>query len=337
MPQTYHANATTNVHIRSDIRKSDMRNAELARRYGVSENTVSKWRNREFQEDASSRPLNIRYAIDELTEALIVSIRKSLWNSREDIADMVRAATGVVLAISTVYRCLVRNSVNRKPKEAREAYLRFKEYAPGYLHIDVTYLPRIDGERKYLFVAIDRATRLMFYLVYGEKTAENAADFLAHCREFFPFEIRTILTDNGKEFSNRLFKGRSGATTDKVGLFDQACGQETEHRLTKPGTPKTNGMVERANLTIKSATIHRTTYLSHDELSSSLYDFLMHYNLYRRHGSLVKELKVRTPIDACTRWLEIQPELFSKKYLRFGNLCVPLHRECGQSHNNVMN
>lgn len=337
MPQTYHANATTNVHIRTDIRKSDLRNAELARRYGVSENTVSKWRNRESQEDVCSRPHNIQYAIDELTEALIVSIRKNLWNSREDIADMVQAATGVILAISSVYRCLVRNNINRKPKEAREAYLKFKEYAPGYLHIDVTYLPKMDGERKYLFVAIDRATRLMYYLVYGEKTAENAADFLAHCRDFFPFEIQTVLTDNGKEFTNHLFKGKKGSTTHKEGLFDQACGEKTEHRLTKPGTPKTNGMVERANLTIKNATIHRRAYSSHGELSSSLYDFLMYYNLHRRHGSLVKELKVRTPIEACIKWLELQPELFSKKYLRFGNFVVPLHRECGQIHNNVMN
>ena len=153
----------------------------------------------------------------------------------------------------------------------------------------------------------------MFYLVYNGKTAENAADFLARCLDFFPFEIRTILTDNGKEFSNSLFKGKSGATTDKVGLFDQTCGEETEHRLTKPGTPKTNGMVERANLTIKSATIHRQAYISHEELSASLADFLLHYNLRRRHGSLVREMNVRTPIDACIKWLEIQPDLFSKK------------------------
>lgn len=337
MPQTYHANATTNVHIRSDIRKSDMRNAELARRYGGSENTVSKWWNRECQEDTSSRPHNIQYAIDEVTEALIVSIRKSLWNSREDIADMVLESTGIVLAITTVYRCLVRNNINRKPKAMREAYFKFKEYVPGYLHIDATYLPRIDGERKYLFVAIDRATRLMFYLVYNRKTTENAADLLARCRDFFPFEIRTILTDNGKEFYNRLFKGKSGATTDKVGLFDQACGEEAEHRLTKPGTPKTNGMVERAILTIKSATIHRQAYISHEELSTSLADFLLHYNLRRRHVSLGREMNVRTPIDACIKWLEIQRDLFSKKCLRFGNLCVPLQRECGQIHNNIMN
>ena len=223
---------------------------------------------------------------------------------------MVQDATWIVLATITVYRCLVRNHINRKPKEVRETYLKFKEYAPGYLHIDVTYLPRIDVERKYLFVAIDRATRLLFYLVYDGKAAENAADFLDRCRELFPFGIKTILTDNGKEFSNRLFKGKAGSTTDNVGLFDQACGNTTEHRLTKQGTPKTNGMVERANLTIKSATIHRSSYISHDELSESLSDFLLHYNLHRRHGGLVKELKVRTPIEACIKWFETQPELF---------------------------
>jgi hypothetical protein len=36
----------------------------------------------------------------------------------------------------------------------------FKAYEPGFVHIDVKYLPAIDGEpRRYLFVAIDRATR----------------------------------------------------------------------------------------------------------------------------------------------------------------------------------
>lgn len=73
-----------------------------------------------------------------------------------------------------------------------------------------------------------------------------------------------------KEGYSCLMTALATFTADKEGLFGQACGEETEHRLTKPGTPKTNGMVvERANLTIKSATIHRTTYLSYGELSSS--------------------------------------------------------------------
>jgi hypothetical protein len=37
----------------------------------------------------------------------------------------------------------------------------FKDYEPGFLHIDIKYLPQMPDEtaRRYLFVAIDRATR----------------------------------------------------------------------------------------------------------------------------------------------------------------------------------
>lgn len=47
--------------------------------------------------------------------------------------------------------------------------------------------------------------------------------------------------------------------------------------------------------------------------------------------------KVRTPIDACIKWLDVQPEIFVKNYLLFGNFVVPLYCECGLNHNNVMN
>jgi transposase InsO family protein len=71
-----------------------------------------------------------------------------------------------------------------------------------------------------------------------------------------------------------------------------------KHRLTKPSTPKTNGMVERANGTIKNNTIKINEYNNKDEMQNNLLKFLMYYILYRRHGSLRKELNVKTPFDA---------------------------------------
>ena len=40
------------------------------------------------------------------------------------------------------------------------AHKAFKSYEPGYVHMDVKYLPQMQDEssRRYLFVAIDRAT-----------------------------------------------------------------------------------------------------------------------------------------------------------------------------------
>ena len=59
-----------------------------------------------------------------------------------------------------------------------------------------------------------------------------------------------------------------------MGLFsfwrrycDMSCiNGHIDHRLTAPATPKTNGMVERVNGTIKNATIKVLTYKDETEL-----------------------------------------------------------------------
>ncbi len=45
----------------------------------------------------------------------------------------------------------------------------FKDYVPGFVHMDVKYLPQMQDEakRRYLLVAIDRATRRVFVQVKG--------------------------------------------------------------------------------------------------------------------------------------------------------------------------
>ena len=63
MKQTYHSNSTTNVRLRSEINKSNLPYSVLATQYGISENTVGKWKNRIEFEDKSSRPNTIKYAL----------------------------------------------------------------------------------------------------------------------------------------------------------------------------------------------------------------------------------------------------------------------------------
>lgn len=70
-------------------------------------------------------------------------------------------------------------------------------------------------------------------------------------------------------------------------------------------------MVERANGTIKNNTILKFDYKNKLELTNDLIRFLIFYNLYRRHGSLRKELKVKTPFQVVEKWFELKPEIFS--------------------------
>ena len=313
MCQKYHSNAKTNTHIRAEIKSSNFDNKTLALIYNVSGNTISKWKNADSLQDASSTPHTIDYALNELEQLLIVSVRKTSWLPLDDVLDMVQAQNITNANRSNVYRTLCRYNINTVPQEQKDKAKIFKEYEPGYLHIDVTYLPKFDGVKYYLFVAIDRATRTMYYRVYSEKTGANATDFLEECIEFFPMYISHVLTDNGLEFTNRLLKSKKGKLCQKISKFTQKCiDSEINHRQTKPFTPQTNGMVERVNQTIKVGTIKSYKYENIDHLVGGINKFLFHYNLIRRHGSLRSELSVKTPFDAVEKWYKIKPEIFKQ-------------------------
>lgn len=310
MKQHYHSNARTNSHMRQSIQKSTLSNQELARRFEVSEQTISKWRNRTETDDRSSRPETIHYALSSVEKELVRIVRTSTWMSLDDLVDTMQSSIPHARR-STVSRILRAFDISKVPQEKREAAKKFKAYEPGFLHMDITYLPKIDGVKYYLYVAIDRATRLMYYSVYQNKTAENAKVFLSECSAFFPFAITHILTDNGYEFTNRFSQGRKEPTGNH--RFDKLCkALGIDHRLTQPSTPQTNGMVERANGIIKDATVKVTTYKNLQEMIADLDRFLLYYLFARRHGSLKRELNVRTPYEALQCWYNLEPDLFRK-------------------------
>ena len=310
MCQVYHQNAKLNKHLRESIQRSRLTNNELAQKYEVNEKTIRKWRRRDFSEDKSSRPEMIHYALNPLEQKLIELVRRTTWMSLDDVVDTVISVIPKANR-SNVSRTLQTFGISQIPKEKREKAKKFKEYKPGYVHMDVTYMPKLDGIKYYLFVAIDRATRVMYYKVYENKTAKNAVAFIEECKNFFPFYITHILTDNGLEFTDK-FVGKEKRVSGNH-IFDKVCKEENiDHRLTAPFTPKTNGMVERVNGTIKDRTIKVEEYKNIEELTASLNKFLLFYLFTRRHGSLRKELgvHVRTPFDAIECWFNIEPELF---------------------------
>jgi transposase InsO family protein len=158
------------------------------------------------------------------------------------------------------------------PKQLQRAK-GFKPDEPGYVHVDIKYLPQMPDEtgRRYLFVAIDRATRWVFVQIKSNKTAAHALAFLKALHRACPIKISEILTDNGTEFTDRLFASREREPSGKH-VFDQTCQElSIEHRLTKPRTPRTNGMVERFNGGIADVlkTYRFNTHSSHARLVRS--------------------------------------------------------------------
>jgi transposase InsO family protein len=165
------------------------------------------------------------------------------------------------------------------PKTPAEPHKAFKAYEPGFLHVDVKYLPQMADEttRRYLFVAIDRATRWVFVHILPAKTAANARRFLRDLHRCCPIRITRILTDNGKEFTDRLFASRAREASGNH-EFDQLCAElGIEHRLTPPKSPQTNGMAERFNGRIADV-LNTNRFDSALDLEQTLMRYVALYN-----------------------------------------------------------
>ena len=242
-----HSQATTTPKVRAAIQASDEPAWVLAERHGTTEQTVWKWRKRDSVEDRSHTPHCLQTTLTPAQEAVAVALRKTLLVSLDDLLAVVREFLNPNVSRSGLDRCLRRHGVGNlremKVKAPKPKHSAFKAYEPGYIHIDVKYLPQMQDEtkRRYLFVAIDRTTRWVFIRVYNNKTAANARRFLRDLERACPIRIRTILTDNGKEFTDRLFGLRKRSATGEH-EFDRLCADlDIEHRLTRRNLPKPMG------------------------------------------------------------------------------------------------
>lgn len=221
-------------------------------------------------------------------------------------------------------RCLRRHGVSNldtlKPQEeaAKAPYNKtFKDYEPGYVHVDVKYLPQMPDEdaRRYLFVAIDRATRWVCLELLPDKSARSAKGFLQRLLRKSPFKIQKILTDNGKEFTDRFAAAGERTPTGRH-PFDQVChAHSIEHRLTKPRHPQTNGMVERFNGRI-SEVLATTRFVSAENLEQTLLRYAALYN----QSIPQKALGHIPPLQALKNWHSSRPDLFNKRVYNLSGL-----------------
>jgi len=178
----------------------------------------------------------------------------------------------------------------------------------GYFHIDIAELWTKEG-KLYMFVAIDRTSKFAFAELHVRATRRVAADFLRRLIDTVPYQIHTVLTDNGTHFTDPTGDGwrpkdikRMLANKERFRChsFELACAQnDIDHRLTKPNHPWTNGQVERMNRTIKEATVRRYHYETHNRLREHLRTFLDAYNFAKR----LKTLKGLTVFEfISTKW-----------------------------------
>jgi len=316
-----HPQARTTPRTRAEIHCGQDSLSELAQRYNTSVATVRKWRGRDDMQDRSHRPNKLSTTLSPSQEVLVVELRRTLLLPLDDLLVITHEFINPEVSRSGLDRCLRRHGVSKLAslvpviEGQTPAKKTFKDYEPGFVHVDIKYLPQMPDEahRRYLFVAIDRATRWVYLRTYCNQSEVSSTDFLRRLKRVAPMVIKTLLTDNGSQFTDRFTNAGKQASGNHA--FDIVCTKlGIEHRLAPPRHPQTNGMVERFNGRISNL-IAQTRFSCVAELNTTLKLYLSTYN----HSIPQRALQNQTPIQALKSWRKIKPDLFVK----------PVHEQTG--------
>jgi transposase InsO family protein len=307
MGNIHHPNAKTTSAIRKEIQNSKESVAKLAARLSLNEKTILKWKHACRVVDNCSGPKSPKSSLSTTEQAVICEFRRLTQLPLDDVF-MAMKPQVPALTRSNLHRLLVRNGLNTRPKEAiaPKSKKKFKDYEPGFLHIDITEI-RIETGKLYLFVAIDRATKYVYAEIHERMTVDIACGFLKNVIADCPFKITKILTDNGAQFTYELLSKH--LRPKNMHKFDVLCTENgIEHRLTKFRHPWTNGQVEVTNRILKSYTTKEYHYETQQEIKKHMMAFLLVYNFKRP----LRALKFQTPYATIMKWFDEKPQIFNQ-------------------------
>lgn len=234
------------------------KNAEgTCRHFGISKSVFYRWKNRfnrnnllslEF-DTKTRRPHSVR------TMTTPLSIRKRIYDIR--FADLEKSKYEIQEELKReeifIGRKCIQKVINRHPellnlqhkkrmrkhrnyKIARiKAAWELREKNLGSLvQVDTKYF-YVLKKKFYIFSAIDCKSRYGFIYCYKTISSTSGKDFIKQVRDYFPFPIQAINTDNGSEYLLEFHR--------------EVSSWGIPHYFTDPHCPKQNGRVERFHQT----------------------------------------------------------------------------------------
>src|SRR4029077_1475941 len=139
MGQILHGSATTTEAIRRAIQYSQASLRTLAKRYGINQKTVAKWRNRASVADLPTGPKEPRSSVLSIEEeAIVVAFRKHTLLPLDDCLYALQP-TIPHLRRSSLHRCLQRHGIGRLPdvEGDKPEKKKIKSYPISYIHIAI--------------------------------------------------------------------------------------------------------------------------------------------------------------------------------------------------------
>lgn len=258
---------------------------KVARYIGVEPSTISRWCEHPLGTGwvqiptKSSKPLHHPDEIEEAIVAKVIEYRIKYKRCAKVIHYLLRR-DGFNISLSSVERIfrrkgLIQHPYNRKPHKYPPRPL---PESPGML-VELDTI--VDGpytNRLYIYTLIDVCSRIAFAAPATHADTFHSIKFLEKAIEDVPFEMQTLQSDHGSEFSRRF--------TERV------LRQGLSHRHSRIRTPSDNGHLERFNRTIQEECLNKVPR-NFKTYKREIAEYLKYYNNERPHMAL----NMKTPME----------------------------------------
>ncbi len=260
--------------------------------------TIYRWRKRydgtlESLKDKSRRP---HAHPNQHTDEEIELIKNYKRNNKETglvILWVKLRKAGYTRTIQGLYHVLQRLGIYEKApikaKEQENIEIIRATYPGEKVQIDVKYVPiacltkelQEKGEKYYQYTAIDEYTRIRYTWFTNAHDTYESSEFAKRTVKYYDREynikIKTIQTDNGFEFTNRL--SWNAFTKNKKTIFESTLEElEIEYKTIKPYTPKENGKVERSHRKDQERFYYKNIFWNLEDLRKKGKEWRKEYN-----------------------------------------------------------
>ena len=271
---------------------------KAAIKFGECRRTIYRWRERydgslKSLKDKSRRPL---YHPNQHTEEEIKLIKDYKRNNKDTglvVLWIKLQEAGYTRTVQGLYHVLQRlgiyKKVPSKKKESEPVEWETGRYPGEKVQVDVKFVPtkclstelQKMEERYYQYTGIDEYTRIRYTWFTNEHSTYMSSEFakkmVKYFKEQYDIKIKTIQTDNGFEFTNRL--SWNSFLKNKKTMFENTLKKlGIEYRVIKPHTPKQNGRVERSHRKDQERFYYKRVFCSLEDLRNRGADWRKEYN-----------------------------------------------------------
>lgn len=248
--------------------------SEVARYFGYSKGTVSKWCKRYPSGGAwviptlSSRPCHHPRELSRAMIDTIIACKQKYGRCGEVIHEYLKQ-DGVKVSVSSVKRKLDQAGLTKKRSPWKRLHLsvdRPPVASPGDLvMVDTIHLMVGKTKRIYVYTLIDVYSRWTYAWAVDRISARKSIVFLKRAQEMADFEFRCIQSDHGPEFSTHF--------TERIKIL---------HRHSRVRKPNDNSYVERFNRTLQEECLDKLP-VKVGVMNRTLPIYLEYYNTVRLH------------------------------------------------------